>query len=137
MPSTTSCAAVASLPVGQITETSYPAETSVVASFQTRRSKGTGRFSTIISTCFDLPSMPVRNDHTCQSNQEPNDRIDFNRCRQLLPVDADVALAEPAIIGNAHQIDEDLIAPHPLGDRQELGIPVSDYNDFGVIERLR
>src|SRR5215510_4776344 len=46
-------------PCGQMTETSYPASASVVASIHTRRSNGTGRFSTRMRICGDRLSAIV------------------------------------------------------------------------------
>src|SRR5687767_2453314 len=56
MPSMASNFASQPLPVGQMIDTTYPASRSALASCQTRRSNGDGRFSTRIRTRFILIS---------------------------------------------------------------------------------
>src|SRR5882757_8290646 len=103
MPPMISWRATAPWPCGQITETSYPACTSVVASFQTRRSNGTGRFSTIIRTRLG---------------------------RDGSPTDAIVLSVEAIVILDANQIDNELVMPYPGSDAAELRIAVSNHNDL-------
>src|SRR5690242_13180346 len=105
----TSCRAVALCPVGQMTETSYPPFTRVVASFQTRRSNGTGKFSTMIRTRF---------------------------ARKGSPTDAIILSIELAEVANANQVDHELIRPDPLGKAVELSVSIADHDDLAMRERL-
>src|SRR4051794_18412193 len=101
--------ASAPCPVGQITETSYPACTRVVASFQTRRSNGTGRFSTMIRT---------------------------RRGFEKLPADTIVLSIQAVEIADTNKIDDELIGSNARRNVAEFRIAVSDDNDLAVRKRL-
>src|SRR5437868_9033638 len=110
-PSIISRRARAPEPTGQITETSYPACTSVVASFQTRRSNGTGRFSTMI-------------------------RIRLSRgeagANAISPTNAIVLSIEAATVLDADQINNKLVLSYARSDATKFRIAVSDHNDLAV-----
>jgi len=94
-----------------MTETSYPPCRSVVASFQTRRSKGTGRFSTIMAMC---------------------------RGRVRLPADSIVPTAQLLILWNTNQVDnqvDDELRPAPASQQSALDRAVNV--GFRHLSRLR
>src|SRR6478752_2709942 len=104
--SSTSNVRLKPLAFGQITLTRWPALARVVASSHTRRSNGTGRFWTTIST------------------------------RQGLPAEANVPIAITPSVDDVSEVDDPLPWPGTLRDRPERRVAVADHEGVGVAEDL-
>src|SRR5258707_13952790 len=92
-------------PFGQMTDTCQPASVSAADSSHTRRSNGTGRFSTRMRT---RPPGAVRS-----------------------PGEPDILAAKDvAFLDQAHEVDERLPVAHPPGDRPVGGMGIRDDDDL-------
>src|SRR5579862_1106711 len=94
------------LPVGQTIETTYPLSRNVVASCQTRRSKGEGRFSTRMSI------------------------------RRPLPADAVIPAGLALAIRDSYEIDDRLARPQSIEDASEFFGRVADHQQLGELGDL-
>src|SRR5882762_2262304 len=127
---------------GHNTVTSYPFSRSEQASLQTRRSKGTDWFSTMIKIRpFRTPwhtfsEVPAQSSGTAGPLAWRFDSFDFASCRrsECLPADPAVLAIIAPVIRNAHKIHQILTRVQSLRNAFELTGFIADHDGLSVLQ---